>query len=115
MRATAWARSAGIARKALLARKEKIAALAAVLPRGEGDLEPGRPDQFDRPAEAQSDEMLAPLHAAEVRELAEIDAALKRVGKGEYGWCERCGGAIGQLRLHAVPEARRCMACAVRR
>jgi RNA polymerase-binding protein DksA len=116
MRATAWARSAGLARKELMTRKEKIAALAAVLRRGEDDLEPGRrPDQLDRAVEAQSHEVLAALQDAEARELEEIDAALMRVARGDYGWCERCGGDVGQLRLRAVPEARLCMACAVRR
>ena len=116
MRAMAGARSADLARNALLARKERISTVAAVLRRGEGDLEPGpRPDQLDRAAEAQSHEILAALRAAEARELAEIDAALHRVVEGDYGWCERCGGAVGQPRLRAVPETRLCMACAVRR
>jgi RNA polymerase-binding transcription factor len=116
MRAMAGARSADLARNALLARKERISTVAAVLRRGEGDLEPGpRPDQLDRAAEAQSHEILAALRAAEARELAEIDTALQRVVEGDYGWCERCGGAVGRPRLRAVPETRLCMACAVRR
>lgn len=115
MRATALARSASLARKALLVRKEKIAAVAEVLRRSEQEEPARKPDQLDRAAEVQSHEILAALQAAEARELAEIDAALNRVAKGHYGWCERCGGAVGQLRLRAVPEARLCMACAVRR
>jgi RNA polymerase-binding protein DksA len=115
MRATALARSADLARKALLVRKEKIAAVAEVLRRSEQEEPARKPDQLDRAAEVQSHEILAALQAAEARELAEIDAALNRVAKGHYGWCERCGGAVGQLRLRAVPETRLCMACAVRR
>jgi RNA polymerase-binding transcription factor len=116
MRATACEGGAGLARKALLARKKKIAAVAAVLRRDEDDLAPGRrPDPIDRAAEAQLHEILGSLQAAEARELEEIDAALKRVAEGDYGWCEHCGGAVGQLRLRAVPETRVCMACAVRR
>jgi DnaK suppressor protein len=44
--------------------------------------------------------------------LAEIDAALERVGAGTYGVCERCGNAIGEARLGALPAARRCIRCA---
>jgi DnaK suppressor protein len=44
--------------------------------------------------------------------LAEIDAALERVGAGTYGVCERCGNAIGDARLDALPAARRCIRCA---
>jgi DnaK suppressor protein len=44
--------------------------------------------------------------------LAEIDAALERVGAGTYGVCERCGNAIGDARLDALPAARRCIQCA---
>ena len=79
------------------------------------ELELTSTDHLDRAAEVQSDEILAALQAAEARELAEIDAALKRVARGDYGWCEHCGGDVGQLRLRAVPEARMCMSCAVRR
>jgi RNA polymerase-binding transcription factor DksA len=44
--------------------------------------------------------------------LEEVDAALERVDAGTYGMCERCGGAIGDARLEALPAARRCIGCA---
>ncbi len=44
--------------------------------------------------------------------LAEIDAALDRVGSGAYGTCESCGGPIGEGRLEARPTARTCIGCA---
>ena len=97
MRGTAEARSAGFARKALFARRKKIVALAAGL-RVDGDME--------------TREDVGALQAAEARELAEIEAALQRLARGTYGTCERCGELVGELRLQAVPEARRCMACA---
>ncbi len=46
--------------------------------------------------------------------LAEIDAAVLRVGAGEYGACESCGGAITPGRLEARPTARSCIGCATR-
>ncbi|RYB95322.1 TraR/DksA family transcriptional regulator [Nocardioides oleivorans] len=44
--------------------------------------------------------------------LAELDAAAARVEEGAYGVCERCGSAIGEARLDALPAARLCIACA---
>ncbi|HYJ27316.1 MAG TPA: TraR/DksA C4-type zinc finger protein [Nocardioides sp.] len=44
--------------------------------------------------------------------LAEVDAALARVDAGTYGVCERCGRAVGEPRLDALPAARTCIACA---
>jgi DnaK suppressor protein len=48
------------------------------------------------------------------RELAEIEAALRRIEDGNYGRCVSCGGPVGLQRLRAVPEARFCMACSGR-
>jgi DnaK suppressor protein len=44
--------------------------------------------------------------------LTEVDAALERVEAGSYGLCERCGQAIGDARLDALPAARTCIRCA---
>jgi RNA polymerase-binding transcription factor len=47
--------------------------------------------------------------------LAVIDAALRRLGEGVYGRCERCGQPIAPERLAARPTATRCVSCAGRR
>jgi len=44
--------------------------------------------------------------------LAEIDAALERLDRGDYGRCETCGTGIGAARLEALPMTRRCITCA---
>ncbi|MCC8929594.1 TraR/DksA C4-type zinc finger protein [Rhodococcus sp. BGS-1C] len=44
-------------------------------------------------------------------ELRELDAAAERVRTGAYGRCERCGVAIADARMEALPAARRCIAC----
>jgi RNA polymerase-binding protein DksA len=44
--------------------------------------------------------------------LAEIDAALERLGTGTYGVCESCGEKIAEGRLEARPVARTCITCA---
>ncbi|AKQ70538.1 Glutamate synthase [NADPH] large chain [Myxococcus hansupus] len=49
---------------------------------------------------------------AEQQELRDIEDALTRIAHGEFGRCERCGGAMGRHRLRAVPEARHCLTCA---
>ncbi|MBP1161350.1 MULTISPECIES: TraR/DksA C4-type zinc finger protein [unclassified Rhodococcus (in: high G+C Gram-positive bacteria)] len=46
------------------------------------------------------------------QELEDLEAALRRVGDGSYGVCEKCGRAINPERLDALPAARRCIDCA---
>ena len=43
--------------------------------------------------------------------LLAIERALERVADGTYGVCTRCGKAIAQERLEAVPAADLCIAC----
>ncbi|TXH91373.1 MAG: TraR/DksA family transcriptional regulator [Rhodoferax sp.] len=47
----------------------------------------------------------------ETQELAAIDAALARIAAGTYGQCVDCGADIAPQRLHAAPEAARCIGC----
>jgi DnaK suppressor protein len=47
----------------------------------------------------------------EGRVLMEIDAALRRLYRGEYGVCESCGNPIARARLEVMPQARLCIAC----
>lgn len=44
--------------------------------------------------------------------LDEVEAALGRIESGDYGRCERCGAAIGDERLEALPTTRFCRSCA---
>lgn len=52
---------------------------------------------------------------AEVKDLErreiDIDVVLKRIGKGNYGYCEKCNEQIAYPRLKLVPEARYCIEC----
>lgn len=63
---------------------------------------------------AVADEMVA-LDIAQVsrdvRELAEVEAALARIADGTYGTCIDCGVEIPAARLAVNPAARRCIAC----
>ncbi len=51
------------------------------------------------------------LAVTERRALAEIEAALSRLGAGAYGTCERCAVAVSPARLTRIPQARYCAAC----
>lgn len=56
-------------------------------------------------------EMEFALDARETDELRMVDAALRRIEAGTYGQCLDCGVEIPAARLHAAPEAARCIAC----
>lgn len=51
------------------------------------------------------------LDARESDELSMVEAALQRIEAGTYGLCLDCGAEIPPARLHAAPEAARCIAC----
>ncbi len=46
------------------------------------------------------------------RELAQIEAALTRIGDGDYGYCVTCGEDIAARRLAHNPAAPTCIDCA---
>lgn len=43
--------------------------------------------------------------------LAEVEAALERMARGDYGRCQRCARTIAPERLEIVPQARYCGGC----
>ncbi len=45
------------------------------------------------------------------RQINEVNAAIKRMEKGTYGFCESCGREISFERLDAIPETKLCMEC----
>lgn len=51
------------------------------------------------------------LENNEEHRLHEIDKALDRIDKGEYGLCQKCGDQIVQERLEILPEVDTCMDC----
>jgi RNA polymerase-binding protein DksA len=44
-----------------------------------------------------------------------LDDALKRIEKGDYGFCTDCGKLIEKERLEAVPHAQLCVDCKMKR
>lgn len=56
--------------------------------------------------------MAKAAEARRAQEIRRIDAALRRVEEGEYGWCVECGEVIDARRLEIDPATPRCSACA---
>ena len=52
--------------------------------------------------------------SAEGRSLLEVDEALRRLYRNEYGVCESCGEDIALKRLEAVPQTTLCLDCKAR-
>lgn len=49
--------------------------------------------------------------ARDIAEIAEVEAALKRMADGRYGRCVTCDEPIPSARLRAYPAAARCIRC----
>lgn len=99
------------------ARRDELAArrdfLLRRLNRIESELDTHEAKDFEEMAtEREGDEVLEDLgHSAQL-ELRMIDAALKRIEAGEYGFCTRCGDEIGAERLELLPATPFCARCA---
>lgn len=55
---------------------------------------------------------VAALRAQARAHLVALDRAVERLRNGTYGVCERCGHAITQQRLVALPAVQTCIGCA---
>jgi DnaK suppressor protein len=56
--------------------------------------------------------LLSRLSDSDARTLGQIVDALHRLQAGRYGICTTCEDSIEPQRLHVLPEAARCFACA---
>jgi len=93
--------------------RQRLSELLGRVERIESDLRsPGSPDFEERAIEAENEEVLERLDESERREIGEIRAALERVERGTYGTCAKCGDAIAERRLDALPYASHCVECA---
>ena len=100
------------ARRWLLQRRNEVLRLSRELL--QDDLQLRRTegaDVLDRAALREPQPVLQSLRDSQRRELAEIDAALRRIQAGSYGLCESCGRPIARQRLRAIPQARTCVEC----
>ncbi len=46
------------------------------------------------------------------QKLLQIEAALRRLDEGEYGYCQECGEDIAEARLEVDPAVLTCIDCA---
>lgn len=72
-------------------------------------------DKVHDPGDASVADLLVDLEIAEidrhVRDIQRVEAALRRLEDGRYGYCLECGDPIAVLRLQASPAAARCYDC----
>jgi len=73
--------------------------------------------QFNGKLEESADEVeeftnLLPIEARLELLLFDVKRALRKMEKGSYGICEKCGKKINKKRIKALPEAKFCSRCA---
>jgi len=61
--------------------------------------------------EVEEYEALLPIEFILENKLKNINLALEKIKKGEYGKCEKCEKEISRERLEVCPEARFCLKC----
>ena len=72
-------------------------------------------DDLDHSDAASQGDLELTLLQMRAETLVRIDAALRRLDVGQYGFCAECGKEIAERRLRALPFAVRCQACEERR
>lgn len=93
--------------------QDRLKMLEDRLHRIRDDLEePADPDVEERAVEREEDEVLESLGQSGQAEIDMIRAAVARIAAGTYGTCTRCGGAIAEARLDALPWTPFCRDCA---
>lgn len=69
------------------------------------------PDRTDLAQDYSSAERRAALLAQMEESLEEVEGALERMDRGEYGKCINCGKPIPPARLEAIPQTPYCVDC----
>lgn len=93
----------------LLAKREEI---LAMVKQKETDLSSSEiGDEADVASQTLEREMMFEMTNGERIVLDDIEAALRRIEKGEFGLCESCHKRISSERLRAMPWARYCIQC----
>lgn len=99
-------------RKAQL--EARAADLAARMHEIEAELDSHEAKDWEEMAtEREGDEVLESMGQSAQQELRMIEAALHRIGEGEYGFCAKCGARISEERLDVLPFTPFCRNCAV--
>src|SRR6202040_4361895 len=99
--------------KKLLAKEhaDTLARVKELMREQAGTGMPPPADEMDVARSLAEVETHAALFERAQERLGAIDAAIARLGAGNYGTCARCGDEIPLARLHAVPFAQYCVDC----
>ncbi len=71
-------------------------------------------DEGDVASRSVARDLVFELTDNEHRLLDEVEAALRRIEKGTFGYCESCVSRIKAMRLKYMPYARYCIKCQAR-
>ena len=94
--------------KRLVEQLEQIRASRSIDERREGSPFGKREEEATETAELEN---RMALEKRVLDQLAEVDKALDKFEKGNYGICESCSKPIDPDRLEALPQATLCMSC----
>lgn len=100
------------ARRAAASRRDELAAELASIEASRQDSNADDEHDPEGSTLAYEHARVASLAARAEHELAELDAALARLGSGRRDECESCGAPIPPERRAALPSTRRCVGCA---
>ena len=99
-------------KKLLLAKHEQLAdGVGRSVVYGKDQHDDAIKDLGDQANTAYTREFFFELGNGDRRLLRDVVSALQRIDDGNFGACERCGEAIAERRLEALPFARYCIDC----
>ncbi len=101
-------------RAQLQAERERLAAELRALsgPGSNGRADPAFPEHpTEHAGDMEEHERSLALQTNLRRMRDQVEEALGRMGRGEYGRCRACGAEIAIERLRALPHATRCVPC----
>ena len=99
-------------KKKLLARRDEIVHKLSEFRNESKEVETDiAQDLADKAESSYTKEFLLSLSDSERSQLLQIDAALKRIEKGDYGTCQVCQKEIGKKRIAALPWTPLCIEC----
>jgi DnaK suppressor protein len=101
-------------RMLLKAKREELLALSEIAKDGRRpvSLDQTQVGRLSRMDALQSQAMSLEIDRRRRQELARIEAALKRLVAGDFGYCLVCGEKIPKKRLNFDPTAAACVGCA---
>lgn len=81
--------------------------------KGESREQPGdgTEDYIDYAVSSYAKEFLLSLTELDRKQLIQVEDALRRIDRGEFGRCQQCGEPINPKRLEVQPWARHCVRC----